>query len=141
VDWVKRAYAMLGEAQLELKQTEEAAKTFDALARIYPDAGNLGSVSVATLEVAKGNFASAGERLAPIIAEAGAVKMADTAKSATYGKAYLLMGRVRESEGRYPEALENYLRTVAVFYADAAAVSEARSRADSLAKEKNVIAP
>lgn len=141
VPWVGQAYALLGDSLLELDQVEEAQKIFERFTELYPEAGDLSAVSIARLDVAKDDFASAKSRLEPIIAEASQIKSAESAKSSTYGRAYLLMGRVNESEGNLPEALKNYLMTVTVFYADAAAVAEAQERATTLVDEKNVIAP
>ncbi len=141
IDWVERAYVMLGESQIELGQTEEAGKTFSDFTRLYPDAGGLAAVSMASLDVSKGDFAAAESKLTPLISEAAKVQLAEPAQSAAYGRAFLLMGRVREEDGDFPEALQNYLRTVTVFYADATAVAEARRRAEALINEKNVIAP
>ncbi len=139
--WVGHAYALLGDSLLELDQVAEAEKVFKRFTELYPDAGDLSAVSIARLDVAKDDFAAAKEKLEPIIAEASGIKSAESTKSATYGRAFLLMGQVKESEGDLQEALSDYLMTVTVFYADAAAVAEAQERATKLVDEKNVIAP
>ncbi len=141
VPWVGQAYALLGDSLLELDQVAEAERIFAQFTELYPEAGDLSAVSIARLDVAKDDFAAAKTKLEPIIAEASQVKSAESAKSSTYGRAFLLMGQVRESEGDLQQALEDYLMTVTVFYADAAAVADAMARADVLANEKNVIAP
>lgn len=141
VPWVGQAYALLGDSLLELNQVAEAERIFGRFTELYPEAGDLSAVSIARLDVAKDDFAAAKSKLEPIVEEAATVKSAESAKSATYGRAFLLMGQVRESEGDLPRALEDYLMTVTVFYADAAAVADAQARADALTIQKNVIAP
>ncbi len=141
VPWVGQAYALLGDSLLELDQMAEAERIFAQFTELYPEAGDLSAVSIARLDVARDDFAAAKTKLEPIVAEAATVKSAESAESSTYGRAYLLMGQVRESEGDLENALQDYLMTVTVFYADAAAVADASARADALANQKNVIAP
>ena len=42
------------------------------------------------------------------------------------------MGEIKENEGNLPGALEDYLRTVTLFYYDRVAVAAAQERADAL---------
>jgi tetratricopeptide (TPR) repeat protein len=141
VAWVPQAFAIQGDALVQLNQLDEAEKVFAAFAATYPESTALAAVATARLDVAKGNFDSAREKLAPVVDEASGILLAEPAKSANYGRAFLLMGQVREASGDYSAALQDYLRTVTVFYADASAVAEAQRRADALVAEKNVIAP
>ena len=45
---------------------------------------------------------------------------------------FYLLGQVKESEGDFTAALQNYLRTTALFYADRTAVAQAQEKADAL---------
>lgn len=140
-DWAQESYAMLGEALVRMNQLEEAQKVFDQFTTLYPDAASMAAVSVASLDIARGDFAAAKEKITPVVTEAASVKLAEPARSANYGRAFLIMGQIKESEGYNAEALEDYLRTVTVFYADAAATADARQRADKLSAEKGTIVP
>lgn len=141
VAWVPQAFAIQGDALVQLNQLEEAEKVFAAFAETYPDSTALAAVATARLDVAKEKFDAAREKLAPVVDEAATVLLAEPSKSANYGRAFLLMGQVREASGDYAAALQDYLRTVTIFYADEAAVAEAQRRADTLIAEKKVIAP
>jgi hypothetical protein len=59
----------------------------------------------------------------------------------TYGQAFYLMGLIHEHEGNLPAALQDYLRTVTLFFEDPATTAKARERADFLINEKNVVVP
>jgi len=139
--WAERASALIGEIYLSLNQLPDAEASFAAFQKAYPGAASLSDIGLARLAVAKKDFPTAKAKLEPIVTEAGKVKMAEVGKSATYGQAFYLMGVVRESEGAYPEALQNYLTTVTVFYEDKAVVAKAQERADFLTNEKQVIVP
>ncbi len=139
--WARQAFAIQADALVELNQLDEAQRVFEAFEAAYPDGDPLASISSARLDIARGDFDSAREKLAPVVSEASAVLLAEPSRSAQLGRAFLLMGQVREEAGEYPAAIEDYLRTVTIFYADAAAVAEARTRADALIAQKNVIAP
>lgn len=141
LDWARQAFAIQADALVELNQLDEAQRVFEAFEAAYPGGDPLASVSSARLDIARGDFDSAREKLAPVVSEASAVLLAEPSRSAQLGRAFLLMGQVREEAGEYPAAIEDYLRTVTIFYADAAAVAEARTRADALIAQKNVIAP
>ena len=139
--WAERASALLGEVYLSVDQVPAAEAAFTAFQKAYPGAASLSDIGLARLAVSKKDFAAAKAKLAPIVAEAAKVKMADSGKSATYGQAFYLMGVVRESEGAYPEALQDYLSAVTLFYEDKAVVAKAQERATFIATEKKAIVP
>ncbi|MEO8352808.1 MAG: hypothetical protein ABI680_13820 [Chthoniobacteraceae bacterium] len=58
-----------------------------------------------------------------------------------YSGAFYVMGQVRESENDYAGALEDYLRTVTIFYHDPTALAAAQDRAEALRTEKRVHVP
>jgi len=139
--WAERASALIGEVFLSLDQIPAAEAAFADFQKAYPGAASLSDIGLARRAVSKKDFATAKAKLAPIVAEAAKVKMADAGKSATYGQAFYLMGVVRESEGAYPEALQDYLSAVTLFYEDKAVVAKAQERATFLATEKKAIVP
>lgn len=139
--WAERASALLGEVYLSLNQLPAAETAFADFQKAYPSSTSFTAIGLARLAVAKKDFAGAKTRLQPILVEASKVTIPPAGKSATYGQAYYLMGMVNESEGKYAEALQDYLSTVTLFYEDNAVVSKAQERADALIKDKQAIVP
>jgi hypothetical protein len=54
------------------------------------------------------------------------------AKALAYSQAFLVSGQLKEEEGNLQGALEDYLRTVTLFYHDPSAVTAAQQKADAL---------
>jgi tetratricopeptide (TPR) repeat protein len=138
--WVERSAALLGEVYLSLDKLPEAEAAFAAFQKAYPSAASLSDIGLARLAVAKKDYATAKIKLEPLVAEASKIKAVGGTKSAMYGQAFYLMGLVRENEGAYPEALQDYLSAVTLFHEDQAVVAKAQQRADALI-EKKVIVP
>lgn len=139
--WAERSSALLGEVLLTANQLPAAETAFADFQKAYPNSASLAAIGLARLAVEKNQFDDAKKKLQPILVEAEKVTIAPTGKSATYGQAFYLMGRVNEHEGNNSEALRDYLSTVTLFYEDKAVVSKAQERADALVKEKQVIVP
>lgn len=137
--WAERASALLGDVYLSLDQVPAAETAFADFQKAYPDSGSLSDIGLARLAVSKKDYATAKSKLEPVIAEAATVTLAETGKSAAYGQAFYLMGLINEAEGNNPEALNNYLSTVALFYEDNAVVAKAQERADILIEQKVVV--
>ena len=76
----------------------------------------------------------------PIVAEALKKKNVTRAENQIYGQAYYILGRAAEGEEKLPEAMENYCRTVAIFYQERAVVKEAQKRIDDL-RGKGITTP
>ena len=140
-DWAERASALLGEAYLSLDQLPAAEAAFAQFTKAYPNAKSLSEIGLARLAVSRKDFAEANRWLAPILAEADGVVIADKGKGGIYGQAFYLMGMVKENGGAYPEALRDYLTAVTLFRNDKAVVAKAQERADFLVKEKQVVVP
>lgn len=139
--WAKQAFAIQGDALIALGQLDEAQKVFDAFTSAYPEGDALASISSARLDIARKDFASAKSKVEPVTATASGIILPTRAQSAQLGRAFLLLGQIHEEAGDSSAALEAYLKTVTVFYADSAAVAEAQSRANALKAQKNVIVP
>ncbi len=139
--WVLRASALLGEVKLAAGDTSGAEAAFQGFQTAYPSASGLAAIGLAQLAVEKKDFAGASAKLESVVAEARKTLLAESGKSAEYGKALYLMGRVLESQGKLPEALDDYMLAVTVFYEDPVVVARARERATALTKEKNVVVP
>ena len=64
------------------------------------------------------------------------------AEGAAYGQAFYLLGQIHEQEHADQEALEDYLRTVTLFYQDSATSTRAQQSADALrAAHQGLTAP
>lgn len=142
--WMQQATALLGDVYVELNDLPKAEAAYAEYARRYPGAGNSprGIVGLARLALARKDFAGARRLLEPIVAAALKLRRApDDQTSSAYGHAFLVLGQVDEAEKKLPAALEDYLRTVTIFYADANAASAAQNRADTLRKNSSVTLP
>jgi len=141
IDWARQAFAIQGDALIALGQLDEAQKVFEAFSAAYPEGDTLASISSARLDIAREDFASAKAKVDPVIATAAGIVLPSSAQSALLGRAFLLLGQINEASGDSASALDAYLKTVTIFYADAAALAEAQSRAEALKNQKNVIVP
>jgi tetratricopeptide (TPR) repeat protein len=139
-EWAQLATGMIGDvyvAQEDLPKAEAAYKEFQ---RLYPGAGSAqADVGMARIAVGRKDFATAKQKLEPIAAAALKEKSVPRANAFAYSQAFYVLGQVKESEGNVAGALEDYLRTITLFYHDPAAVSAAQERAEALraaAKQK-----
>lgn len=139
--WVPRATLLLVDAQLETGDTDAAEATLVQFQRDYPDSAGSTGLIRAKIAIARNNYVGAKPLLAPIIAQAKETNLSDTSQSIQFGQAFYLMGLIREQEGDLSGALEDYLRTSVLFFADQQAATRAQERADVLIKEKGVVVP
>lgn len=134
--WAQQATAMLGQLYIATNDLAKAEAAYNDFKRLYPTGGSLQSeVGLAQLAVAKKDFETAKQKLTPIVEAALKEKVITPANGLAYSQAFVVSGQTKEAEGKLSEALEDYLRTVTLFYHDAAAVSVAQERADALRKE------
>jgi len=141
--WAEEITGLLGEAYIAAKDLTKAEAAFNDLRKFYPNARGTGraDVSMAAIDVARKNYAAARKRLDPIADAALKARDINAQDGAAYGLAFLLLGQIHEAEGRLPDALESYLRTVTIFHHDAAAAEDAHKRADALRKAHSVTVP
>jgi predicted Zn-dependent protease len=141
--WAQQAVSMLGDLYIALNDLPQAETAYLNFKKLYPNGGSLQSeVGLSRLAVAKKDYATAKQKIAPITEQAFKDKVPTLSNALAYSQAFLVSGQVKESEGNLPDALEDYLRTVTVFYQDRAAVSTALDRADALRKaHKDVTVP
>ncbi len=131
--WAQQASAMLIELYILQPDNAKAESEYAAFQRAYPTGGNVQSeVLAARLAIAKKNFAVAKQKLAPITDAALKEKTPNPANALAYSQAFLVSGQAKEAEENFAGALEDYLRTVTIFYNDRAAVTMAQERADNL---------
>lgn len=135
-EWAQYATGMLGDIYVSTGDFAKAEEAYKDFKKFYPQAGGGGSptseVGLARIAVAKKDFAAAKEKLEPITAEALKEKNVPPAKALAYSQAFLVSGQLKEEEGNLQGALEDYLRTVTIFYHDRAAAKTAQQKADAL---------
>lgn len=134
-DWAQYATGMLGDIYVATGEYDKAEAAYNDFKKLYQAAGGsspTSEVGLARIAVAKKDLAGAKARLEPIITAALAEKTVPPAKQLAYSQAFLVSGQLKEEEGNLQGALEDYLRTVTLFYHDPSAVTAAQQKADAL---------
>lgn len=134
-DWAQYATGILGDiyvASGDFTKAEAAYNDFEKLYKVAGGSSPASEVGRARIAVAKKDFATAKTKLEPIVAAALAEKSVPPAKALAYSQAFLVSGQLKEEEGNLQGALEDYLRTVTLFYHDPSAVAAAQQKADAL---------
>lgn len=142
-EWARRMTAVMGDVYLETKDLARAESAYAEYARAYPGGkGSLRSnVGLARLAAAKGDQARARQLLEPIAKAALEDAAPAEADGAVYGQVFFLLGQAREAEKDYTAALQDYLRTVTLFYQDRAVANAAQKAADALRSAQKTQAP
>lgn len=141
ISWAQDSTSMLGNLYLNLDKVSEAEAAISAYETAYRgSAANGASAAKARLAAAKGKFAEAKPLATSLVAGALSRKTVTRAESQIFGQGYFVLGQCAESEGKLSEAMENYARTVAVFYQERSVVAQAQKRIDELRK-KGVTTP
>jgi len=131
--WAQQMVAMLGDLYIVTNDIPKAEVAYADFKRLYPNGGSLQSeVGLSRLAVAKQDYETARQKIEPITEAALKEKAVNPANAIAYSQAFLVSGEVKEAAGNLPGALEDYLRTVTLFYHDRIAVSTAQERADAL---------
>jgi hypothetical protein len=134
-DWAQHATGLAADLALQKRDIVKAELAYADFNKLYP--GTIqGKVGTAAIAAAKKNFDTARELIAPILEDALKVKDVPAANRYAYSRAFFVSGQVKEADGKLSEALEDYLRTVTIYYHDVAAVAAAKDRAEALRKEK-----
>ncbi len=141
-DWAQQSAGLLGDIYLAANKETEAATAYGEFLKLYPAAGSMRTdVGLARIAVSKKQFAAARTKLEPVAAKAMEAKAVSKIDGAIYGQVFYLLGQINESEQKYQEALEDYLRAVTIFYYDAAVVKSAKEKADALRVDHPVHVP
>ncbi|MDD5349105.1 MAG: hypothetical protein PHQ12_02730 [Chthoniobacteraceae bacterium] len=136
VDWVRQATSMVGDSYVALGSFKEAEAAYTEYQKLYPGAGSLQTdVGMARIAVARKNFDEARKKLDPIAEAALKQKAPPVGQGPAYSQAFLLLGQIAEAEKKPALALENYLRTVALYAEDQSAVAAAQERVAVLRKQ------
>jgi len=135
-DWARQAMSLVGDLSVDLGNLKEAEAVYKDCPRIYPGAGTLQTdVGMARIAVACKNYGEAKAKLEPIAAAALKEKTPSPTFASVYSQVFYLLGRIAEAQAQPEVALENYLRTVTLFYADRNAAADAQEKADALRKK------
>ncbi len=141
-DWAQLATAMLGDIYVITNDLPKAEAAYRDSERFYPGAGSLqAEVGMARIAASKKDYDTAKKKLEPIAAAALKEKGVSRQNAFAYSQTFLVLGQVKEAEGNAVGALEDYLRTVTLFYHDPSAVAAAQDRADALRKEQKITVP
>ena len=134
-DWAREAMLMLGDIYVGLGQLPQAGAAFKDYQRAYPatDSAEV-NVGLASIDVANNNDDAARAKIAPVLDQALKVRNPSKVAAALIGRAFFVSGKIKEHAGDFPGALEDYLRTVAIFPQDRVAAAGAQAAADSLRK-------
>lgn len=132
-EWAKLAAGATANLLITSGDLVKAEAAFKEIEQLYPGAGGMQSkVGLARIAVAKKEFGAAKDALTPITEEALKAKNVPRENAFAYSQAFYAMGLAQEGEGKLQEALENYLRTVTIFFHDPAARAGAQQHADEL---------
>jgi tetratricopeptide (TPR) repeat protein len=134
-EWAQRATAMVGDAYVEKGDIDKAEAAYKEFQRLYPNVvASQSDIGLARVAVAKKDLDTAKQKIEPVTSKALEEKTPAPALQYAYSQAFLVLGQIKEGEGDFTAALENYLRTVTVFPQDRAAVATAQEKADALRK-------
>ncbi len=137
VDWARQVSGMLGDLYIRTGDLSKAETAYKDFQRLYPNGGSAqADVGMARIAISKKDFATAKAKLQPIAEAALKDKNVSSVDGYTYSNAFAALGEVEEHDGNLPAALEDYLRTVTLFYHDPSAVSLAQEKADALKAQK-----
>jgi tetratricopeptide (TPR) repeat protein len=132
--WASQASSMLGLAYLAKGNIAQADQAFREFRKLYPDQTSLADVGDGLVSIAKKDYDSAKQKLLPIAEDALKTKNVTAENALAISQTFLGLGQIAEAEGNYSEALQEYLRTVTLFYHDRAAAAVAQEKADALRK-------
>jgi tetratricopeptide (TPR) repeat protein len=141
-DWAEQAMMMLGDIYVATGQLDQARQAYADYQRAYPGAATTDvDVGLARIAVAQKDYAGAKAKIDPILAPALQQRNPPAATAALIGRAFYISGMIKEASGDLPGALEDYLRTAAIFPEDRMAAAQAQQRADLLRKDHGTQAP
>ncbi len=132
--WVVDAMARLGDAYSQVGQTSKALEIYNKIGALYPNSPYtaIADASRAQVEVDDGKFDDAMQIVQPIVTRANQDLAPSSIDGSTYAKAFIVYGRVLESQKKLPEALEAFLTVKTMFYQNPNTVAEAEHYAQEL---------
>jgi tetratricopeptide (TPR) repeat protein len=138
--WAANMNSLIGDIYLEQGDLAKASTAYDDFAKAYP--GNGGAdLGRARIAVAKKDYDTAKKTAEKLSADALKKVNVSSGESQLYGQAFLVLGQIKEAQGDFQGALEDYLRTVTLFYLNPTATALAQERADALRKAHLAFVP
>ena len=142
IEWAQSATGLVGDLYIATNDLTKAEVAYNEFEKLYQGAGGLqAAVGRGRIAAAQKDFVKARELVQPITEQALKEKNVPRANAIAYSGAFYVLGQVKEADKDFPGALEDYLRTVTVFWNDSTAVAAAQERADALRKEKKITVP
>lgn len=139
-DWAREAMLLLGDIYVAMDQLPQAEAAYQDYQSTYPSAESADvTVGLARIDVSKKDYAAAKARIDPIVTQALKLQNPSKTTAALIGRAFYVSGQIKEQSGDLPGALEDYLRTVAIFPEDRVAAASAQERADAIRNENSTI--
>lgn len=139
-EWARGAVQLQAEAALAAEDIASAKQGFEALSQLYGDEAGA-KIGLIRVDIEEGRLDEAEKALEPMVTIALEDPKPDSIKGIRYGQVMLANGILKEKQEQYPEALENYLRVVAVFDSDPATQAIAEGKAESLREAHDVVVP
>ncbi len=137
VEWAQQSLSLLGDVLIATNDISKAEIAYRDFQRLYPGAASIqADVGIARVAISRKDFATARVKLQPIADAAMKEKTPAHQNLVAYSQAFYALGMIKEAEKNLPGALEDYLRTVTLFYHDPAALGLAQERADALITQK-----
>ncbi len=142
VDWAQEMTGMIGDIYLSLNKLPEAEAAYKDFQKYYGSQGGVRTeVGLARIAYSRNDVAGAKSRVEAICNKALEEKSPAPEVAQAYSQAFYLLGQILEGEKNYPAALENYLRTVTLYYHDPVSLAGAQARAATLRQEHKVTVP
>jgi tetratricopeptide (TPR) repeat protein len=138
IEWAQLAVGLTANLYIATGDIPKAQATlteFETLYKGAPGAGLQADVGRARIAVAKKDYLTARDKAGPITEQALKEKNVPAGNRIAFSGAFYVMGQVKESEKDLSGALEDYLRTITIFYHDSTAKNGAQERADALRKD------
>jgi hypothetical protein len=132
VGWMKTVY-VTAISYLIGKDLPKAKAMNAEMNQLYPGGGGLqAKVNGALISIEEKDMLAATDALVGVTQEALKAKSVPSENALAYSQAFYALGRVQEADGKLQDALENYLRTVTIFFNDPSSKAAAQERADAL---------
>jgi tetratricopeptide (TPR) repeat protein len=130
-DWVPQAMLDLGEAYLALKDFPNTKRIFDEIKRVYPDAPQMrvSDVKYAKVLFHQNEFDRAAASVQSFIDAMLKKSHYNIEEETALGEGYVLLGDCQLAKNKPKEALDCYLRVVAIFDIEPSVAAEAKFKA------------
>ena len=131
VPWAEEALMGLGEANIGAKNYPAAQQAFDTFRRLYPKSPLAGRLDVKSARVLfdQGETAKAGESLQAFLKPMLDRSFLSDEQEAIVAEALVLLGDCQLAAGKKIDALDSYLKVVALFDVDTSRAAEAKFKA------------